>query len=81
MDNTRASPVANPFKIRTVREQRIHKGPAIVSSPRMNHKPGRFVQNDYILVFVQNRKGDRLGPTCDGFWGRDLRSDNIARFG
>jgi hypothetical protein len=81
MDKAWTKVTANAFKIRTVKEQRIHKGLALLSGPRMNHKAGRFVQNDHIPVFVQNRKRDRLGPAYDGLWGRDLSPDNITRLG
>jgi hypothetical protein len=39
----------------------------------MDHEPGRFVQNDHIPVFVENREGDFFGFACDRFRGRDLR--------
>jgi hypothetical protein len=81
MDKAWAKVTANAFKIRTVKEQRIHKGLALVSGPRMNHESGRFVQNDHVPVFVQNRKRDRLRPGCDGLRGRDFRPDNITQLG
>jgi hypothetical protein len=77
MDNPRANPVAEPFKTRTVKEQGIRKGPALVTGPRMNHKPGGFVQNNHIRVFIQDREGDILRLGCDRFLGRDLGSDNV----
>jgi hypothetical protein len=77
MDNTWANPVPETFKTRTVKEQSIRKGPALMPGPRMNHKPGRFVQNDHVTVFVQNREGHFFRLACDRFWGRDFRSDNI----
>jgi len=77
MDNAWPNSTANRFKTGTVKEQRVRKGLALVSSPRMNHKARGFVQNDYVSVFVQNGKGNRLRLTFDGLRGRDFRSDDI----
>jgi len=77
--NAGAGVVANPLKTWTVKEQRIHKGPALVTSPGMNHESRGLVQNDYVLVFVQNGKGNRFRLTSDRFLRRDFGSDNIKR--
>jgi hypothetical protein len=78
MDNARANPVAEPFKTRAVKEQGIRKGPALMTRPRMNHKPRRFVQNDHVPVFIQNRQGYVFRLARDRFWRRDLTPDKIV---
>jgi len=77
MDDAWPNSAANRFKTGTVKKQRVCKGLTLVSGPRMDHKARGFVQNDYVSVFVQNGKGNRLRLTFDGFRGRDFRSDYI----
>jgi hypothetical protein len=72
MDNAWTNPVPEAFKIGAVKEQGIRKGPVLVTRPGVDHEPGRFVQNDHIPVFMQNREGDFFRFACDRFWGRDL---------
>jgi hypothetical protein len=79
--NARTNLVTNPFKTGKVKEQRIHKGPVLVTSPGMDHESRGLVQNDHVLVFVQNGKGNRFRLTSDGFLGRNFGSDNIPRLG
>jgi hypothetical protein len=47
----------------------------------MNHESRGLVQNDYVLIFVQNGKGNRFRLTSDRFLRRDFGSDNISKLG
>jgi hypothetical protein len=64
-----------------VKEQRIHKGSAFVTGSWVHYKTRRFVQNDHLLVFVENGKGNRFRLTYDRFRGRDFGSDKVPGLG
>jgi hypothetical protein len=73
--------VADPFKVRTVKQQGIHKGPGLVPGAGMDNQARRLVQNDDVAIFVKNgqRNGFRLARK--GFKRRDVRLDDIAWLG
>jgi hypothetical protein len=81
VDNARTNPVADSCKIRAMKKQGIHKGSALVTGPGVYHESGGFIQNDDILVFVENRKGNRFRLAYDRFWRRDFRLDKISGLG
>jgi hypothetical protein len=46
-------------------EQRVNQGVLAMTSSRMNDKPGRFIDDDEIIVFEENLKRDRFWQGFD----------------
>jgi len=61
MHNARTLFVRHPQKMRAMGEQGIHQGTVPMTGRRMHHQPRRFVENQYIVIFIENVQSDGLG--------------------
>jgi hypothetical protein len=46
-------------------KQRVDQSVFAMAGARMNSEPGRFIDNDEIIVFEENLKGHRLWSSLD----------------
>lgn len=56
---------ADPGQRRAVTEQRIDQGVFALTRARVNGKPGRFINNDDVIVFEEGVERNRLRPHID----------------
>jgi hypothetical protein len=76
--DSRTQLTAHPTEVLDVMHQRIHERPARMSRRWMHHHPSRFVHDDQVAVFVQDRKGKLFGrDSARGLFG-DVEHHAIA---
>jgi hypothetical protein len=61
MDDAGATHPADAFEIRTVMQERIDQRASRSSCSRVHHHPGRFIDNDTIVIFVEDTQRQLFG--------------------
>ena len=56
---------ADAGKVRAMMKQRVHQSMRLVASAGMNHQPGRLIEHEQVVVFVENPERNFLGLIGD----------------
>lgn len=49
-----------------MRDKGVYEGTGFIAGRRMNHKPGRFIENDQIIILLKNGKTDGFADRYGG---------------